>query len=76
MRLPHPVQRFVAPQGALPKTPVEQSACVPPTQYSASWPRRELHRRPQWHRPHASPQPIQRFVAACGDLLEAPVEQS
>eukprot|EP00959_Pyramimonas_sp_CCMP1952_P444318 9302753-Pyramimonas_sp.AAC.1 len=28
-----------------------------PTQYSASWSHRELHRRPQWDRSHASHMP-------------------
>eukprot|EP00959_Pyramimonas_sp_CCMP1952_P269442 5632568-Pyramimonas_sp.AAC.1 len=27
----------------------------PPTQYSASWPDRKLHRRPLCYRPHAFP---------------------
>eukprot|EP00959_Pyramimonas_sp_CCMP1952_P265932 5560192-Pyramimonas_sp.AAC.1 len=37
MRLPHPVQRFVARRGAPPKVPVAQSACVSHIQYSVSW---------------------------------------
>eukprot|EP00959_Pyramimonas_sp_CCMP1952_P417999 8757619-Pyramimonas_sp.AAC.1 len=44
---PHPVQRFVTRQGAPPQTPVGVPACVHHTQYSAPWPHRELHRRPQ-----------------------------
>eukprot|EP00959_Pyramimonas_sp_CCMP1952_P339091 7101363-Pyramimonas_sp.AAC.1 len=44
MRLPHPVQRFVAPWGTPPKGPVAQFACVSPIQHRASWPHREPHR--------------------------------
>eukprot|EP00959_Pyramimonas_sp_CCMP1952_P309649 6480077-Pyramimonas_sp.AAC.1 len=36
-------------------------ACVPHTQYSASWPHRELHRRSQWDCPHASRTPSTAF---------------
>ena len=52
--------------------PVGPPACVRHTQHSVSWPHTsgELHRKPQWHRPHdASPPPINhgttltRFVA-------------
>eukprot|EP00959_Pyramimonas_sp_CCMP1952_P254201 5310405-Pyramimonas_sp.AAC.1 len=55
MRVPHPVQRFAAPEDAPPIVSVAQFACVSPTQYSVSWPQRELHRRPQWRSSHASP---------------------
>eukprot|EP00959_Pyramimonas_sp_CCMP1952_P306174 6407620-Pyramimonas_sp.AAC.1 len=54
---PHPVQRFVAPHGAPPKGPMDALACSSPTQCSASWPQRELHRRPQWGCSHASTPP-------------------
>eukprot|EP00959_Pyramimonas_sp_CCMP1952_P403608 8457635-Pyramimonas_sp.AAC.1 len=57
MRLPHPVHCFVASEGAPPKAPVAQPACVSPTQYRASWPHRKPHRRPQRRSPHASRPP-------------------
>eukprot|EP00959_Pyramimonas_sp_CCMP1952_P371083 7771226-Pyramimonas_sp.AAC.1 len=57
MRFPPPAQRFVAPEGAPPKVPVAKSACGSPTQYTALWPQRELHRRSQWRSPHAVPPP-------------------
>ena len=50
---------FMAPKGASPKAPVAPPACgrhsVSAHPSSVSLPRRELHRRPQWHRPHAAP---------------------
>eukprot|EP00959_Pyramimonas_sp_CCMP1952_P473883 9502494-Pyramimonas_sp.AAC.1 len=44
MRPAHPVQRSVAPWGAPPTAPAAPPACVPHTQYSASWLHREPHR--------------------------------
>eukprot|EP00959_Pyramimonas_sp_CCMP1952_P100566 2103909-Pyramimonas_sp.AAC.1 len=41
-------------------------ACAFTTHYSASWPPRELHRRPQWDHPQASPSPITaRLITRC-----------
>eukprot|EP00959_Pyramimonas_sp_CCMP1952_P297400 6221507-Pyramimonas_sp.AAC.1 len=57
----HPVQRLVAPYGAPSGTarmrPIHPFKELPPTQYSASWPHGELHRRPQCYRPLAFPPP-------------------
>eukprot|EP00959_Pyramimonas_sp_CCMP1952_P221138 4622980-Pyramimonas_sp.AAC.1 len=55
MRFSHPVQLFVVPKEAPPKAQVAVSACVSPTQSSASWPHGELHRRPQWRCPCVCP---------------------
>eukprot|EP00959_Pyramimonas_sp_CCMP1952_P160843 3363775-Pyramimonas_sp.AAC.1 len=46
----------------------------------SSWPHRELHRRPQWHRLHAGAAtyfgtPLTRFVAPQGAQTKAPVAQ-
>eukprot|EP00959_Pyramimonas_sp_CCMP1952_P343703 7199642-Pyramimonas_sp.AAC.1 len=71
MRPPRPVQRFVAPQGAPLKVPVLPSACVPPTQYSVSWPRREPRRRSQCYRLHASRPPP---CTALRGPIESPTE--
>eukprot|EP00959_Pyramimonas_sp_CCMP1952_P044121 922203-Pyramimonas_sp.AAC.1 len=66
MRPPHPVQRFVAPNGAPRKAPVGVAACVRHTQRGASWPHRELHIRPQWGWPHASATPSAAFRGPIG----------
>eukprot|EP00959_Pyramimonas_sp_CCMP1952_P281567 5885341-Pyramimonas_sp.AAC.1 len=47
-----PGQRFVARSGASPKAPFAALARGPPTQDSATWPHRELQRRPQWLHTH------------------------
>eukprot|EP00959_Pyramimonas_sp_CCMP1952_P196899 4116832-Pyramimonas_sp.AAC.1 len=47
MRPPHPVQRFVAPEGTPRKARMGVATCVRHTQYSVSWPHKELHRK--WH---------------------------
>eukprot|EP00959_Pyramimonas_sp_CCMP1952_P422307 8846622-Pyramimonas_sp.AAC.1 len=64
MRHPDPVQRFVAPHGAPLKAPVATPACATPTQYSVAW------RRPQWHRPHATPPPSTPFRGPIGSSTE------
>eukprot|EP00959_Pyramimonas_sp_CCMP1952_P340497 7131848-Pyramimonas_sp.AAC.1 len=48
------------------------STCVSRTQYSASWSHGELHRRPQWHRPHASPESSTAPRGPMGDSTEGP----
>eukprot|EP00959_Pyramimonas_sp_CCMP1952_P126924 2654517-Pyramimonas_sp.AAC.1 len=48
------------------------STCVLPTQYSASWPHRELHRRLQCHRPLASPPLSTALRGPMGSSTEGP----
>eukprot|EP00959_Pyramimonas_sp_CCMP1952_P272312 5693314-Pyramimonas_sp.AAC.1 len=72
MRLPHPAQRFVAPYGAPPKVAKAVSTCVSPTQYSASWLNRELHRRryPQlWYSQLHMVGPFARLICVCIYLI-------
>eukprot|EP00959_Pyramimonas_sp_CCMP1952_P172973 3614758-Pyramimonas_sp.AAC.1 len=57
VRSPPPAQRVVAPYGSPPKVPMALPACVRHAQCSASWPRRELHRRSQWDGPRAPATP-------------------
>eukprot|EP00959_Pyramimonas_sp_CCMP1952_P142187 2976189-Pyramimonas_sp.AAC.1 len=66
MRLPHPGQRFAAPQRAPLQAPVAVFACVPPTQDSVSWPHIELHLRPEWRCSHAYPPPRTAFRGPTG----------
>eukprot|EP00959_Pyramimonas_sp_CCMP1952_P449801 9418087-Pyramimonas_sp.AAC.1 len=47
-----------------------QAACVNATKDSASWPQRELRRRLQWHRPHASTSPRTAFRGPMGSSTE------
>eukprot|EP00959_Pyramimonas_sp_CCMP1952_P195768 4093137-Pyramimonas_sp.AAC.1 len=72
MRLPRPGQRFVAPQGAPPKAPVAQFACVSRAQNSASWPHGEPHRSPLWCSSHASPPPRTALRGPIGSSTEGP----
>eukprot|EP00959_Pyramimonas_sp_CCMP1952_P353869 7414120-Pyramimonas_sp.AAC.1 len=54
-----PLRRFVVPFGAPLKASLAAPACgsipIPVHPSDVSWPPRELHRRPQWLRPHAVP---------------------
>eukprot|EP00959_Pyramimonas_sp_CCMP1952_P224840 4701487-Pyramimonas_sp.AAC.1 len=60
----YPVRSHVSPgrwrQGSdeTARVPVAQFAYVSPTQYSASWPHRELRLRRQWRRSHGGPAPF------------------
>eukprot|EP00959_Pyramimonas_sp_CCMP1952_P359247 7522475-Pyramimonas_sp.AAC.1 len=72
MRPPHPVQRFVAPQGAPPKAQVAKFACVRPTQYKAVWPHRKPHRRHKWRRSHAPAPANSAFRCPTGSSTEGP----
>eukprot|EP00959_Pyramimonas_sp_CCMP1952_P200845 4200744-Pyramimonas_sp.AAC.1 len=58
----------MAPKGATPKAPGVVSTCVSPTQHRISWPRSELHLRPQWRCPHASPPPTTAFRGPVGSF--------
>eukprot|EP00959_Pyramimonas_sp_CCMP1952_P288261 6027656-Pyramimonas_sp.AAC.1 len=51
----HPLQRFVAPQGAPPKASAELFTCAPPSPAHRFVAHVEFHRRPQWNFSHASP---------------------
>eukprot|EP00959_Pyramimonas_sp_CCMP1952_P265503 5551539-Pyramimonas_sp.AAC.1 len=47
-------------------------ACVHPSQYSALRLHRELHRRPQWRRSHASAPPSTAFRGPIGSSTGGP----
>eukprot|EP00959_Pyramimonas_sp_CCMP1952_P209600 4385340-Pyramimonas_sp.AAC.1 len=70
MRFTRPVQRFVAPEGAPTKGPSGAVHMRPPTQFSVSWPNRELHRRSQWRSPHAVPAPSTALRGHRGTSIE------
>eukprot|EP00959_Pyramimonas_sp_CCMP1952_P175897 3675584-Pyramimonas_sp.AAC.1 len=59
-----PLTRIVAPEGAPPKVPMAELAWWPRPilahRSHASWPHRELHRRPQWRNSHGGPAPYWR----------------
>eukprot|EP00959_Pyramimonas_sp_CCMP1952_P186057 3890756-Pyramimonas_sp.AAC.1 len=67
----------MAPEGAPPKVPVAQLACVCPTWHSVRWPQRELHcteglsGAARMHPPH----PANHAVAPEGAPHEVPVAQ-
>eukprot|EP00959_Pyramimonas_sp_CCMP1952_P110751 2317093-Pyramimonas_sp.AAC.1 len=57
----------MAPHGAPPKVTLGPLACVRHTQYSASWPHRELHR---WDRPRSSSTPSTANRCPIGSFTE------